>query len=95
MPTAPLLSPTEEQQEATRTEESWVTILWDDPVNLIPYVIYVLQTLFAFSKVKATELTMQVHRDGKAIVAAGAREDMENNVASLHRYGLWATVGRA
>ena len=73
----------------------WIVIVWDDPVNLIPYVIYVLQMLFAFSKVKATELTMQVHRDGKAIVAAGAREDMENNVASLLRYGLWATVGRA
>ncbi|MHB1733353.1 MAG: ATP-dependent Clp protease adapter ClpS [Ferrimicrobium acidiphilum] len=95
MSTAPLLSPTEEKQEETLAEESWVTILWDDPVNLIPYVIYVLQMLFAFSKVKATELTMQVHRDGKAIVAAGAREDMENNVASLPRYGLWATVGRA
>lgn len=95
MPRAPLLSPTQEEQDETLAEESWVTILWDDPVNLIPYVIYVLQMLFAFSKVKATELTMQVHRDGKAIVAAGAREDMENNVASLHRYGLWATVGRA
>jgi ATP-dependent Clp protease adaptor protein ClpS len=94
MATAPLISPTE-GKDATEVEESWVTILWDDPVNLIPYVIYVLQTLFAYSKVRATELTMQVHNDGKAIVAAGSREDMEDNVSSLHRYGLWATVGRA
>ncbi len=91
--TTPSAIPIEELDE-TKTDESWATILWDDPVNLIPYVIYVLQTLFAFSKTKATELTMQVHNNGKAIVAVGPRSEMEDNVASLHRYGLWATVGK-
>ncbi|ACU53163.1 ATP-dependent Clp protease adaptor protein ClpS [Acidimicrobium ferrooxidans DSM 10331] len=96
MSPSPALAPVESEEVAeTRTEESWATILWDDPVNLISYVIYVLQATFAFSKVKATELTMQVHNEGKAIVATGSREDMEDAASKLHAYGLWATVSRA
>ena len=83
-----------QQESEAGVEDSWATILWDDPVNLIPYVIYVLQAIFAFPKAKATELTMQVHNDGKAIVAVGSKDEMVENVSKLHRYGLWATVGR-
>ncbi len=96
MSPSPALAPVESDEVVeTRTEESWATILWDDPVNLISYVIYVLQATFAFSKVKATELTMQVHNEGKAIVATGSRDDMESAASKLHAYGLWATVSRA
>ena len=72
----------------------WVTIVWDDPVNLQTYVVYVFMELFGFSKVRATELMLQVHNDGKAIVSTGSREEMELDVARLHEYGLWATLQR-
>ena len=72
----------------------WVTIVWDDPVNLQSYVTYVFMELFGYSKAKATELMMQVHNDGKAIVSTGSREEMEHDVARLHEYGLWATLQR-
>lgn len=72
----------------------WVTIVWDDPVNLQTYVVYVFMELFGYSKVKATELMLQVHNDGKAIVSTGSREEMEHDVARLHEYGLWATLQR-
>lgn len=72
----------------------WVTIVWDDPVNLQSYVTYVFMELFGYSKVKATELMLQVHNDGKAIVSTGSREEMEHDVARLHEYGLWATLQR-
>jgi ATP-dependent Clp protease adaptor protein ClpS len=72
----------------------WVTIVWDDPVNLQTYVVYVFMELFGFSKVRATELMLQVHNDGKAIVSTGSREEMEHDVARLHEYGLWATLQR-
>jgi len=68
----------------------WVTIVWDDPVNLQTYVVYVFMELFGYSKVRATELMLQVHNDGKAIVSTGSREEMEHDVARLHEYGLWA-----
>jgi ATP-dependent Clp protease adaptor protein ClpS len=72
----------------------WVTIVWDDPVNLQSYVTYVFMELFGYSKAKATELMLQVHNVGKAIVSTGSREEMEHDVARLHEYGLWATLQR-
>ncbi len=72
----------------------WVTIVWDDPVNLMTYVTYVLMELFGFSKKKAHELMMKVHTEGKAVVSTGSREEMEHDVARLHEYGLWATLQR-
>jgi ATP-dependent Clp protease adaptor protein ClpS len=50
--------------------------------------------LFGYSKAKATELMLQVHNEGKAIVSTGSREEMEHDVARLHEYGLWATIQR-
>ena len=72
----------------------WVTIVWDDPVNLQSYVTYVFMELFGYSKAKATELMLQVHNEGKAVVSTGGREEMEHDVARLHEYGLWATIQR-
>lgn len=72
----------------------WVTIVWDDPVNLQTYVVYVFMELFGYSKTRATELMLKVHNDGKAVVSTGSREEMEHDVARLHEYGLWATVQR-
>ena len=85
----------EEQIQAIFSSETpWVTIVWDDPVNLQSYVTYVFMELFGYSKAKATELMLQVHNDGKAIVSTGSREEMEHDVARLHEYGLWATLQR-
>ena len=72
----------------------WVTIVWDDPVNLMTYVTYVLMELFGYSKDKAHELMMKIHTEGKAVVSTGSREEMEHDVARLHEYGLWATLQR-
>jgi ATP-dependent Clp protease adaptor protein ClpS len=72
----------------------WITIVWDDPVNLMSYVTYVLMELFGFSKEKATELMMKIHTEGKAVVSTGSREEMERDVARIHEFGLWATLQR-
>jgi ATP-dependent Clp protease adaptor protein ClpS len=72
----------------------WVTIVWDDPVNLMTYVTYVLMELFGYSREKAHELMIKVHTEGKALVSTGTREEMERDVSRLHEYGLWATLQR-
>lgn len=69
----------------------WVTIVWNDPVNLMSYVTYVFRTYFGYSKAKATTLMLDVHHKGKAVVATGPREQMERHVEALQGYGLWAT----
>lgn len=84
----------EEIKELFSSDKPWITIVWDDPVNLMTYVTYVLMELFGFKKEKAHELMMQVHTQGKAVVSTGSREEMEHDVARLHEYGLWATLQR-
>ncbi|CAB4829756.1 MAG: ATP-dependent Clp protease adapter ClpS [Actinobacteria bacterium] len=84
----------EEIKELFSSDKPWITIVWDDPVNLMSYVTYVLMELFGFTKQKAHELMMQVHTQGKAVVSTGSREEMEHDVARLHEYGLWATLQR-
>ena len=75
-------------------DKPWVTVVWDDPVNLMSYVVHVFIKLFGFSKEKAHELMMQVHNEGRAVVSSGSREEMEWDVQRLHEHGLWATLQR-
>jgi ATP-dependent Clp protease adaptor protein ClpS len=75
-------------------DRPWVTIVWDDPVNLMSYVTYVFMSLFNYSRERATELMLLVHNEGRAVVSSGRREEMERDVARLHEYGLWATLAR-
>ncbi len=79
-------------EEDVETDAPWVTLVWDDPVNLMTYVTYVLQKLFGYSEPHATKLMLQVHNEGKAVVSAGSRESMEVDVSKLHAAGLWATL---
>jgi ATP-dependent Clp protease adaptor protein ClpS len=84
----------EELQAIFSSDAPWITIVWDDPVNLMSYVTYVLMELFGFKREKAHELMMKVHTEGKAVVSTGSREEMEHDVARLHEYGLWAPLQR-
>lgn len=89
---APIETP--EVEEAPVDDRQWVTIVWDDPVNLMSYVTWVFQKLFGYSRDKAEQLMMDVHSKGRAVVSTGVRERMELDAAQLHAYGLWATVDR-
>ena len=75
-------------------DRPWITIVWDDPVNLMTYVTYVFMTLFNYPKERATELMLKVHNEGRAVVSSGRREEMERDVQRLHEHGLWATLQR-
>jgi ATP-dependent Clp protease adaptor protein ClpS len=81
-----------ETEEKAVPDSPWVTIVWNDPVNLMSYVTYVFQTVFGYAKPKAEKLMLDVHHKGKAVVSAGAREAMERDAETLHGYGLWATI---
>ncbi|WFR71616.1 ATP-dependent Clp protease adapter ClpS [Prescottella defluvii] len=82
------------EQMTEALDRPWVTVVWDDPVNLMHYVTYIFQKLFGYSKAKATDLMMQVHKEGKAVVSSGSRDKVENDVRKLHAAGLWATMQR-
>lgn len=73
----------------------WQTVVWNDPVNLMSYVVHVFREYFGYSIDRATQLMLAVHHDGHAVVAEGAREQMELHAQAMHDYGLWATVRKA
>ena len=76
------------------TASPWVTIVWNDPVNLMSYVAYVFRSYFGYPEQKAERLMMQVHKEGRAVVSSGTREAMEVDVQAMHGFGLWATLQR-
>lgn len=92
--TAP--SPTELEQADSELlvdpDLPWMTIVWNDPVNLMSYVTYVFCDYFGYPREKSEELMMKVHHEGKAVVSYGGREEMERDVQAMHGYGLWATL---
>jgi ATP-dependent Clp protease adaptor protein ClpS len=92
----PLIAPAEIEEITERDKPAddrpWQVIVWNDPINLMSYVTFVLQKLFGYSREKATKLMMDVHTKGKAVVSSGDRERAELDVFRLHEHGLWATM---
>jgi ATP-dependent Clp protease adaptor protein ClpS len=89
------IAPVEERATATggdvAPDTPWVTIVWNDPVNLMSYVTFVIQSYFGYPRAKAEKLMWLVHSEGRAVVSNGTREEMETDTEAMHGYGLWAT----
>lgn len=89
------IAPAESQLELAEVRADldvpWVTIVWNDPVNLMSYVTWVFRSYFGYAEAKAQALMLDVHHKGKAVVATGPREQMERHTEALQGYGLWAT----
>jgi ATP-dependent Clp protease adaptor protein ClpS len=77
------------------TAREWQVVVWNDPVNLMSYVVWVLRKLFGYPEPQATKLMLQVHHEGRAIVSSGPLEKAELDCHRLHHHGLWATLERA
>ncbi len=90
--TAPVEVDEPTDEKSFDPERPWVVIVWNDPINLMDYVTYVLQKLFGYSHEVAEKLMWDVHTKGKAVVSQGTREKAEMDVFRLHEHGLWATM---
>jgi len=93
---APMTSPVEIDEStpdtSTDPERPWVVLVWNDPINLMDYVTFVLQKLFGYPLATAERLMLDVHEKGRATVSSGTREKAELDVFRLHEHGLWATM---
>lgn len=93
---SPMTAPVEVEEPTDDTEldadRPWIVIVWNDPINLMEYVTFVLQKLFGYSYEKAEKLMLDVHHKGRAVVSNGTREKAEIDVFRLHEHGLWATM---
>ncbi|MTV26899.1 ATP-dependent Clp protease adapter ClpS [Nitriliruptoraceae bacterium ZYF776] len=81
--------------EHTLPDAPWDVIVWDDPVNLMSYVVFVFRRVFGYSEPVARKLMLEVHRRGRSLVASEPREQAERYVQELHGYGLQATMERS
>jgi len=94
-PSFPTPVETPETEELEAFDFPWDVIVWDDPVNLMSYVVYVLKKVFSFSTAVATKLMLEVHNNGKALVASEPKEEAEKFVVILQRFGLHATMQKS
>ncbi len=94
-PSAPVADPDLDEQTEIDPDRPWDVIVWDDPVNLMTYVVFVLRRIFGYPEPVARRLMLEVHHKGKALVATEPREQAEFYVQQLHGYGLQATIQRA
>ena len=62
MSAAPAESPqlTREEQPLAAVNVPWNVVVWDDPVNLMSYVVYVFRSHFGFTDAKARTLMLEV-----------------------------------
>ena len=90
--TAPVETDRPDADQVVEPDIPWIVIVWNDPINLMSYVVYVFQKLFGYDREKATKLMLDVHHKGKAVVSNGPKERCEFDVARLHAHGLWATM---
>ncbi|MBU6329725.1 MAG: ATP-dependent Clp protease adapter ClpS [Acidobacteria bacterium] len=79
-------------EESIDLDRPWLVLVWNDPINLMSYVTFVLQKLFGYSREKAEAMMLEVHNNGRSVVASGTREKAELDVFRLHEHGLWATM---
>ncbi len=92
---APVREDDTDVDEDVQPDGPWDVIVWDDPVNLMSYVVYVFRKVFGFTEPVARKLMLDVHHKGKALVASEPREKAEMHVKQLHSHGLQATMQRA
>ena len=78
--------------ETVDVDRPWIVLVWNDPINLLSYVTFVLQKVFGYSLKKAEAMMLEVHNNGRSVVSSGNREKAEFDVFRLHEHGLWATM---
>ena len=91
---APDTGHSEKTREKTDLEPGFLVICWNDPVNLMEYVTHVFQMVFGWNKGRAERHMLQVHNQGKSVLARESLEKAEHYVHQLQQYSLHATMER-
>ena len=73
-------------------EKNWNVIVWNDPVNLMSYVVFVFMKVLGFNKQKAAKHMLEVHQLGKSVVATESREIAEFYHQQVQAHGLTVTI---
>jgi ATP-dependent Clp protease adaptor protein ClpS len=83
-----------DDQSQDALEPGYLVVCWNDPVNLMDYVTHVFQKVFGWHRQKAEHHMMQVHEQGRSVLARDSLERAEFYVHQLQKYTLHATLER-
>ena len=78
-----------------RLDTPWNVIVHNDPVNLMPYVVFVFQKVLSMTKEVAQQHMLEVHQKGRSVVWSGDREKAEYYMYQLQSWKLNATMEQA
>ena len=76
-------------------EPGYLVICWDDPINTMLYVTHVFQKVFGWTRQVAETRMLEVHNNGKSVLARESMEKAEYYVHQLQMYCLHATMEKA
>ena len=83
---------TPEEKVKDAFEKNWNVIVWNDPINLMSYVVHVFMRVLGFNKEKATKHMREVHELGRSLVATETRERAELYHQQIQSHGLIVTL---
>src|SRR6185369_5354318 len=81
-----------EEKVSEAFEKNWNVIVWNDPINLMSYVVFVFMRVLGFNKEKATKHMREVHELGRSLVATETRERAELYHQQIQSHGLIVTL---
>ena len=90
-----LTNPDTDERLELAPDVPWQTVVWDDPVNLMSYVVRIFREYFGFSHDIATKRMLALHHDGHALLAEGARAQMALPAPAIPASRPWATAPNA
>jgi len=93
--TSPEVLPDQETDLAEAFAKGWRVVVWNDPVNLMSYVVFVFMRVLGFNETKAKQHMLEVHEQGKSVVALETREKAEFYCHRLQEFGLKSTMEAA
>jgi ATP-dependent Clp protease adaptor protein ClpS len=80
------------KKTVTQAVTPWRVVVYNDPVNLMTYVIMVFKRVFGFDDTKARKHMLEVHERGRSVVWTGEREKAEAYVHTLQTWQLSAAL---
>lgn len=85
----------EQTDEARSLDPGFQVIVWNDPVNFMDYVTHVFMKVFGWARPRAEKHMLEVHQQGRSVVAREGFEKAEYYVHQLQGYHLQATMEKA
>ena len=92
--TVPGIVPDQDADSKDSLEPGYLVVCWNDPVNFMDYVTHVFQRVFGWNRQQAERHMLEVHEQGRSVLARESLEKAEFYVHRLQQFHLHSTLER-